>query len=108
MKTDIRTMILHRQAEKIIEESGIGYIFLSPNEFMQNFINFHSPSIKSNNAFYLPAGHSMVSIFGVCDFVVVAVKARGQNRLAKYHNKTTMLTRPGSRSCDRMVEYFLK
>ena len=28
---------LHRQAEKIIEESGIPFTFLGPNFFMQNF-----------------------------------------------------------------------
>jgi uncharacterized protein YbjT (DUF2867 family) len=28
---------LHRQAEKIIEESGIPFTFLRPNDFMQNF-----------------------------------------------------------------------
>ena len=104
MKTDMRTMRLNSQAEKIIEESGIGYIFLSPDEFMQNFVNFNSPSIKSDNVFYLTAGHSIVSIFGVCDFVVVAVKAHGQNRFSKYHKKTTMLTRPGTESCDKMIK----
>src|ERR1700693_660665 len=29
---------LHRQAEKIIEESGIPFSFLRPNVFMQNFV----------------------------------------------------------------------
>jgi uncharacterized protein YbjT (DUF2867 family) len=32
---------LHRQAEKIIEESGIPFTFLRPNFFMQNFVNFY-------------------------------------------------------------------
>jgi uncharacterized protein YbjT (DUF2867 family) len=31
---------LHRQEEKIIEESGIPYTFLRAGAFMQNFINF--------------------------------------------------------------------
>src|SRR3954471_24810708 len=38
---------LHRQAEKIIEESGISFTFLRPNFFMQNFVNFYSHSIKT-------------------------------------------------------------
>src|SRR5215207_4934567 len=42
---DVGTMRLHREAEKIIEESGVPYTFLRPNEFMQNFINFHGHSI---------------------------------------------------------------
>jgi uncharacterized protein YbjT (DUF2867 family) len=49
---NVGTMCLHRKAERIIEESGIPYTFLRPNEFMQNFINFHGHSIKNNNAFY--------------------------------------------------------
>lgn len=40
LEADVEAMRLHRQAEKIIEESGIAYTFLRPNEFMQNFINF--------------------------------------------------------------------
>jgi hypothetical protein len=37
---------LHRQAEKIIEESKIPFTFLRANFFMQNFVNFYSNSIK--------------------------------------------------------------
>lgn len=55
LDADVGTLRFHRQAEGIIEESGIPITFLRPNEFMQNFINFHSSSIKSNNAFYIPA-----------------------------------------------------
>lgn len=44
---------LHRQAEKVIEESGIPYTFLRPNFFMQNFINFNGQMIKSQNSFSL-------------------------------------------------------
>jgi hypothetical protein len=32
---------MHRQAEKVIEESRIPFTFLRPNFFMQNFINFY-------------------------------------------------------------------
>ncbi|MFZ0512977.1 MAG: NmrA family NAD(P)-binding protein [Candidatus Nitrosopolaris sp.] len=31
---------VHRQEEKIIEESGIPYTFLRCSAFMQNFVNF--------------------------------------------------------------------
>jgi uncharacterized protein YbjT (DUF2867 family) len=34
---DVAHLRLHRQAEKIIEESGIPFTFLRPNDFMQNF-----------------------------------------------------------------------
>jgi uncharacterized protein YbjT (DUF2867 family) len=32
---DVEAIRLHRQAEKLIEDSGIPYTFLRPNEFMQ-------------------------------------------------------------------------
>jgi uncharacterized protein YbjT (DUF2867 family) len=54
---DVAPLRLHRQAEKIIE-SGIPFTFLRPNSFMQNFVNFYSPTIKSKNAFYLPAART--------------------------------------------------
>jgi uncharacterized protein YbjT (DUF2867 family) len=66
---------LHRQAEKIIEESGIPFSFLRPNFFMQNFVNFNSPTIKSQGALYAPAGDGKVSFVDVRDIAAVAVQA---------------------------------
>ena len=66
---------LHRQAENIIEESGISYSFLRPNFFMQNFINFFSQTIKEQGAFYLPAGDGKVSFVDVRDIASAAVQA---------------------------------
>lgn len=47
----VATLRLHRQAEKIIEESGIPYTFLRPGEFMQNFIRWYSETIKEQVRF---------------------------------------------------------
>lgn len=66
---------LHRQAEKIIEKSGIPFSFLRPNFFMQNFANFYSPMIKSQGALYAPAGDGKVSFVDVRDIAAVAVQA---------------------------------
>lgn len=71
---DVAILRLHRQAEKMIEESGIPFTFLRPNDFMQNFINFYSPTIKSNNALYLPAEDAKVSFVDVRDIAAIAVK----------------------------------
>lgn len=79
LEADVSTMRLHRQAEKVIEQSGIPFTFLRPNEFMQNFINFHSRSIKSNNAFYLPMENAKVSVIDVRDIAAVAVKSLTEN-----------------------------
>ncbi|MPZ07509.1 MAG: NAD(P)H-binding protein [Nitrososphaeraceae archaeon] len=92
---DVGTMRLHRRAEKIIEESGIPYTFLRPNEFMQNFINFHGHSIKNNNVFYIPAQEAKVSIVDVRDIAAVAVKALTDiNGNVIHKNKAHLITGP--------------
>lgn len=65
---------LHRQAEKIIEESGIPFTFLRPNFFMQNFVTFYSHLIKTQGAFYVPAGDAKASFVDVRDIAAVAVQ----------------------------------
>lgn len=65
---------LHRQAEKVIEESEILFTFLRPNHFMQNFVTFYSHSIKNQGAFYVPAGDAKVSFVDVRDIAAVAVQ----------------------------------
>jgi uncharacterized protein YbjT (DUF2867 family) len=81
---------LHRQAEKIIEESEIPFTFLRPNFFMQNFVNFFSQTIKNQNAFYVPAGDAKVSFVDVRDIAAVAVQvlASGSKHEGKAYNIT--------------------
>lgn len=74
---------LHRQAEKIIEESGIPFTFLRPNFFMQNFVTFYSNLIKTQGAFYIPAGNAKASFVDVRDIAAVAVQALGGGRSSK-------------------------
>lgn len=64
---------LHRQEEKMIEESGIPYAFLRSGAFMQNFVNFFGQTIKEQNAIYLPAGEGKVSFVDVRDIASAAV-----------------------------------
>jgi uncharacterized protein YbjT (DUF2867 family) len=81
---------LHRQAEKIIEKSGIPFTFLRPNFFMQNFVNFFSHTIKSQNAFYVPAADGKISIVDVRDIASVAaeVLTNSNNEVGKAYNIT--------------------
>jgi uncharacterized protein YbjT (DUF2867 family) len=101
----VGTMRLHRKAERIIEESGIPYTFFCPNEFMQNFINFHGHSIKSNNAFYLPLEDAKVSVVDVRDIAAVAVKTLTENgSSSKHNNKKYLITGPEALSYHKMAE----
>src|ERR687896_303844 len=101
LEADVGTMRLHRQVEKFIERSGIPFTFLRPNEFMQNFVNFHSPSIKGNNAFYVPLEDAKVSLVDVRDIAAVAVKSLIDKD--KHKNKTYLITGP-----EELSEYFRK
>ncbi len=90
LKLGVEIMRLHRQTEKLIEESGIPYTFLRPNEFMQGFINYQGPTIKNNNAFYIPAADAKVSFVDARDIAAVAVKALMDGD--RHYNKTYTVT----------------
>jgi uncharacterized protein YbjT (DUF2867 family) len=62
----------HRQAEKIIEESGFQYTFLRPNYYMQNFLKlFFRPSVNGIT-FSLPLQNARASFVDVRDVAEVA------------------------------------
>ncbi|MBV9667542.1 MAG: SDR family oxidoreductase [Nitrososphaeraceae archaeon] len=82
---------LHRQEEKIIQESGIPYTFLRPNAFMQNFINFFGQTIRNQNAFYLPAGDGKVSFVDARDIAAVAAQALTSDN-NRYTGKAYIIT----------------
>ncbi len=83
---------LHRQAEKVIEESGIPFTFLRPNFFMQNFVTFYSNFIKTQGAFYVPAGDAKASFVDVRDIAAVAVQALSKNGESKHIGKAYDIT----------------
>jgi uncharacterized protein YbjT (DUF2867 family) len=97
MESVVGSLRLHRQAEKIIEEPGIPYTFLRPGEFMQNFVNFDSQTIKEQGAFYLPAGDPKVSFVDVRDIAAIAVKTLTDDdgNDDKHNNKTYTISRNG-------------
>ncbi len=85
---------LHRQIEKVIEDSGIPYTFLRATFFMQSFIDFLPQNIKQQRAFYLPAEDGKVSFVDVRDIAAVAVKALINNNDGKYNGKAYNITGP--------------
>ncbi|MGI0033645.1 MAG: SDR family oxidoreductase [Nitrososphaeraceae archaeon] len=91
-ESQINITRLHRQAEKIIEDSGIPFTFLRPNFFMQNFINFYLG--KNQNAIYLPAGYGKVSFVDVRDIGAVAVQTLTNNKNGIHSDKAYTITGP--------------
>jgi uncharacterized protein YbjT (DUF2867 family) len=97
---------LHREAEKIIEESGIPFTFLRPNFFMQNFL-VYGQRINDQIAFYVPAGDGKVSFVDVRDIASVAVKALTENS-DQHVGKMYDLTGPSSLTYQQAVEILSK
>ena len=52
---------------------------MRPNFFMQNFVNFSIHTIKSQNAFYVPAGDGQISMVDVRDIASVASQVLTSN-----------------------------
>jgi uncharacterized protein YbjT (DUF2867 family) len=99
---------LHRQEEKIIEESGMPFTFLRPNGFMQNFARA-GQIIRNQNAFCLPGGDARVSFVDVRDVAAVAANilllTRGNGSEQQQHeNKSYDLTGPEALSYSRAAE----
>lgn len=101
----------HRQAEKIIEASGIPYTFLRPNGFMQNFLNYYGQSIKTQSAFYLPAGDGKLGLVDVRDIAAVAVEVlltKGNGSEQQHENKSYDITGPEALSFSQAAEILSK
>jgi uncharacterized protein YbjT (DUF2867 family) len=61
----------HREIEREIEESGVGWTHLRPNNFFQNLL-FQVDSIRGQGAFYAPFGEGLVASIDVRDIASVA------------------------------------
>lgn len=66
---------MHRTVERAIEDSGLEWTFLRPNNFMQAFIVYDAPTIRAEGVFYAPAGDARVSHVDARDIARVAVQA---------------------------------
>lgn len=75
--------------ENLVIESGLDYTIVRPNSFFQNFVTYHSYSIKSGGL-YLPQGNGKVSYIDVKD--VALTVATILNNPKKHIGKTYTLT----------------
>jgi uncharacterized protein YbjT (DUF2867 family) len=98
---------LHREVEKIIEESGIPFAFLRPNSFMQNFLTRSGQTIKNQGEIYLPAGNAKISLVDARDVAVVAAGVLTKNG-GQHLNKTYDITGPEALSHSQVAEILSK
>jgi uncharacterized protein YbjT (DUF2867 family) len=61
----------HREVEQYLEQSGIAYTLLRPGSFMQNFLTYHSDSIRQQGQFYMPLGEAQISYIDARDIAAV-------------------------------------
>ena len=80
----------HWQAEETIRGSGIGYTFLHPSFFMQNFL-FFAPAIKKDGVFAVPMSEGRVSMIDARDIAAVAAAALTEDA---HLGKTYVITGP--------------
>lgn len=92
----------HREVEIALENSGLDYTFVRPNSFFQNYINFSSHTIKTENAFYLPHGDGRISYIDTFDIAAVVVAALTESG---HEGKAYNLTGPQAVSNHEIAEH---
>jgi uncharacterized protein YbjT (DUF2867 family) len=97
---------LHGKEEKIIEESGIPFAFLRPAAFMQNFITQFGQTIRTQNAFYVPAGDAKMSFVDARDIAAVAARilTNNNNGSQQHVNKAYDITGSDTLSYSQVAE----
>ena len=98
---------LHGEEEKIIENSGIPYTFLRPPAFMQNFVTQFGHTIRSQNAFYVPAADAKMSFIDARDIstLATAILTNNNHEMRQYHkNKTYDITGRDALSYGQVAE----
>jgi len=105
----------HALAEDQIAATGIDYVFLRPNLFLQNFLRDDAAGIKSSGRFYRSAADCKISHVDVRDIADAAVAVL-TDPIEKHAGATYYVTGPESlnyhevaerisRALDKKVEY---
>lgn len=65
----------HRKVEDKLRASGMEFVILRPNGFMQNIVTYLAASIRAQGAFYDAMGNAKTSLVDVRDVAAVAARA---------------------------------
>ncbi len=91
----------HRAIEKHIEESGMGWTFLRPNNFMDNFATYWAQPIKEQGKIFMPLGDGAVSYVDARDIAAVAAEALTETG---HQGKAYSLTGPEALTLHQVAE----
>jgi uncharacterized protein YbjT (DUF2867 family) len=81
----------HRKLELYLAGSGLRYTIVRPSFFMQNFLGQHGQTIKSDGAFYLPAGKGRIGFIDTRDIGEVCARSLTDGNL---DGQTLLITGP--------------
>jgi uncharacterized protein YbjT (DUF2867 family) len=98
---------LHGEEEKVIRDSGIPYTFLRPPAFMQNFVTQFGHTIRTQNAFYVPARDAKMSFIDARDIstAATAILTNNNHETTQHHkNKTYDITGQDALSYEQVAE----
>jgi len=78
-------------SEDLIKDAEVNYTILRPASFLQNFINFHSQTIKEHSGFYAPTGDAKYALLDINDLGKVAALAlTTEDHFGKTYNLSGM------------------
>jgi uncharacterized protein YbjT (DUF2867 family) len=75
LAADKLKVVPHRAVEKMLEESGMSWVFLRSAYFMQNLTGMHAPEIRERDEIFIPAGKGDLGMVDVRDVAAVGAKA---------------------------------
>lgn len=65
----------HHAADEVVRESGIPWVILKPNQYLQNFVNFGTDhTVRTQGAIYLPYADAQVSNIDTRDLGEIAAR----------------------------------
>jgi uncharacterized protein YbjT (DUF2867 family) len=79
----------HTQCDRYLEQSGLGYVILRPNLFLQNIPESTIPSIDADGRFYVDAGDARISMVDTRDVAAVASVVLTESEHAGEHYDVT-------------------
>ena len=94
---------LHRPVEQALESSGLGWTFLRPNFYMQNFSRQMSASIRDDGMLAQPATSAPISFVDISDVARVAARAL---TTPGHDGKTYDITGPAALTYDQAAATF--
>lgn len=91
----------HREVEQSLQSAEINHTILRPTQFMQNFVNQHSATIKEQNAFYISLGQGRISYIDARDIADAAAEILLNP--APHHGRVYTLTGPEALSGEEVA-----